>query len=458
MRALRKIVVTFVLLGLVAAGFPAPAGAQGRERPALSLIRDSEIEDIIRRLAEPIFQVAGVSPNAVSIYLVNDPSLNAFVAGGQNLFLHTGLLTQARNPSELIGVIAHETGHIAGGHIARGQDALETAQQTALLTSLLGIAAAVASGNAGAGAAVVTGGATMAERSFLGYTRSMENAADQAAMTYMDRAGLSSEGMLSFLEMLADEELVPSSRQVAYARTHPLSRDRVEAVRAHVARSPLSGRPMPPGTEEAFERMQAKLIGFLTPHIALRRYSAEDTSVAARYGRAIALYRRNDIGNALSQLNQLLRQEPNNPYLYELIGQISLEHGRIPEARQAYQRAAQLRPDDALILVALAQAKLATDNPADNRSAIADLTRAVTIDRGATPMAWRLLATAHGRAGDIGMASVALAEEALAQGNQAAARQQSERALRTLRQGSAGWLRAQDIQREAEQRERERRR
>ncbi|NBC31394.1 MAG: M48 family metalloprotease [Alphaproteobacteria bacterium] len=439
---MRKLIAVFLIIALFVA---MPAAAQRQ----LSLIRDAEIESTIRAYAEPLFQVAGVSPRAVSIYLVNDPSVNAFVAGGQNLFIHTGLLLDARNAGEVIGVIAHETGHIAGGHIARGQDAIESAQRTALLTTLLGIAAAVASGDGRAGAAVVSGGLMAAERTFLSYTRSMENAADQAAATYLDRVGMSAGGLLSFFQRLEDQELLPASRQVEYVRTHPLTRDRIDFLRAHVARSRYTDAPVPDGLQEQFERMQAKLVGFLHPRIALRRYAADDPDTAVQYGRAIALYRQGEVEPALATMQQLLDREPDNPYFNEVVGQILLDNGRLAEARSYYQRATRLLPNEPLLLVALAQTKLAGDNPGDLESAIDDLTRATAQPGGGSPLAWRLLATAYGRAGELGMSAVALAEEALAQGDYEIAEQQAGRALQTVARGSSGWLRAQDIRRVA---------
>ena len=437
---------TLVALFLSAwVGF-APAIAQAQ----FAFIRDAEIEHIIRTLATPIFQVAGVSPQSVNIRLVNDRRLNAFVAGGQNMFLNTGLLIEADNAGELIGVIAHETGHIAGGHIVRGQEALQQAQRTAILTTLLGIAAALAAGNAEVGAAAVSAGTAVAGRGFLGYTRAMESAADQAAITYLDRAGLSAAGLLSFMETLEDQELLPASRQSEYVRTHPLTRDRIDFIRSQVSRSSLTNQPLPPAYTEMFDRMQAKLIGFLDPGTALRRYAPDDPRIAPRYGYAIALYRQGDVDQALAMMDRLIAEEPDNPYFHEVVGQILLEHGRLAEARQAYQRAVAILPTEALILVALAQTKIDAGTPADLQSAIDDLTRAVQQRDGGTPLAWRLLATAYGRTGALGMSALSLAEEALAMGDGEAARQQAARALRELPTGSAGYLRAQDIERTAE--------
>lgn len=442
---LRKIIPALMVFCLALVQGLSPALAQGRP---LALIRDAEIEHTIRTYAEPIFQVAGIDPGAVDIYLVNDPSLNAFVAGGQNLFIHTGLLLAAESPGEVIGVIAHETGHIAGGHLARGAEQIEAARRTALLTTLLGMATAVATGNGGAGAAVMSGGATVAQRGFLTFSRSMENSADQAALGFLDAAGYSAEGLATFLARLENQELVPSSREAEYVRTHPLTHDRVEAVRERVAHSRNTGKPFPPAYDEMMVRMKAKLFGFLQPHVALRRY-ADDDSIAGRYARAIAEYRGGDLGEAIAAVDRLIAVEPQNPYFHELKGQILLESGRLAEARPAYEKAVSLLPDSPLLLLPLAQTKLESGDPQLAASAIGDLKAALEVDRD-MPLAWRLLATAYGRSGDLGMAAVALAEEALAKGDGVAAAQQADRALQTLPTGSPGALRAQDIQHAAE--------
>ena len=279
----------------------------------------------------------------------------------------------------------------------------------------------------------------------------MENAADQAATTYLDRVGMTSEGLLDFFERLEDQELLPASRQVEYVRTHPLTRDRIDFLRAHVSRSRFTDAETPPVLEEQFRRMQAKLVGFLHPRVALQRYAADDPDAAAQYGRAVALYRQGQVPDALATMERLLAAEPNNPYFNEVIGQILLENGRVAEARGYYERAVQLLPNQPLILVALAQTKLSSGDSADVVSAIDDLTRAVAQPGRTSPITWRLLATAYGRAGNVGMSAVALGEEALALGDYETAQQQAQRALRTVPQGSAGWLRAQDIRRVAQE-------
>ncbi|HET8729188.1 MAG TPA: tetratricopeptide repeat protein, partial [Alphaproteobacteria bacterium] len=257
------------------------------------------------------------------------------------------------------------------------------------------------------------------------------------------------EGLLHFLERLENQELVPTNRQVEYVRTHPLTQDRVDTVRNHVAHSPNTGSPFPPGYDDMLARVKAKLFGFLSPQIAMRRYQAGDTGIPARYARAIAEYKGGDISKALAAMDGLIAEEPENPFFHELKGQMLLETGRLSEARPFYERAVELYPREPLLLVALAQTKLGTEDPEAAASAVANLESAVSIDSD-MPLAWHLLATAYGRAGNLGMAAVALAEEALVRGDETTAAQQADRALQILPAGSSGALQAQDIRRAAE--------
>lgn len=432
-----------ILLALVAAlalwGRSEESRAQG-----LSFIRDAEIENSIRSFSEPIFVAAGVAPQSVQIFIVNSETINAFVAGGQRMFINTGLLMAAEDVTELIGVIAHETGHIAGGHLARGVQELERARRTALLTTLLGVAAGIASGSTDVGVALATGGSGVAGRQFLSFSRTMENSADQAALRYLDSAGYSSEGLADFLERLAEEELIPEEFQSEYVRTHPLTRDRVNTVRAHVDRSPLTSSQTAPETVEKFDRMRAKLAGFLQPKEALRAY-ATNTSTAGRYAHAIALYRTGDLQGGLAGIDGLIAQEPNNAFFYELRGQMLMENGRLSEALPAYEAALDLAPNEPLIEMAFAQAALQGDDPQLIDRAINALESATRTPGGRTPLAYRLLATGYGKSGQLGLSALALAEEALARGDRETAIQQARRAEGLLEGNGPALLRARDI-------------
>lgn len=410
----------------------------------MGLVRDAEVEGIIRAYATPLFQAAGLDAESVRIYLVSDDSLNAFVAGGMNLFINTGLLMRAESANQIIGVIAHETGHIAGGHLARTQEALKNASTEAIIAFVLGMAVVVA-GQGDAGTAIIGGGTAMAQADLLKYSRTQESAADHAGVSYLDATGQSSRGMLEFFEILEGQELLLTGRQDPYLRTHPLTAERIDFVRQHVENSPFSEAEDPPEFRIKFERMRAKLVGFLRPlNRVLQDYPESDTSLAARYARAIAYYRAGDLDRSMQLLDQLLAEHPDDPFFHELKGQILMEHGRGREAIPYYETAVRLAPHEPLLRLALAQTQLDTEDPDLNRSALRHLEEVTRIEQR-NASAWRLLSIAYGRDGQIPMAALALAEAALARGNKDEARAQADRALQQLPEGSPAWLRAQDI-------------
>lgn len=432
------LLVTVITGGLLASARPAFAREFG-------LIRDAEIETTIRAYATPILNTAGIDRDAFNVHLVNSSVLNAFVAGGQRLFVTTGLLRRSENAGQVIGVIAHEIGHIAGGHLARMEDEMEKLGTLAIVSQLLGVAAGVASGNAGAASAIGLGGVQVAERKFLHYSRTQESSADQAGVSFLDSAGLSSRGLMEFLNILAGQDALISSRQDPYLRTHPLTRDRVVFVEHHVDRSPFANRPMPPGFEEMHRRMVAKLDGFLEPpQNTLRKYREDDRSVAARYARAIAYYRISDLDHALPLVDGLIAAEPDNAYFAELKGQMLFENGRVAEAEPHYRRAVELLPNVPLLRTELAHVQIELNRPELLDAAIESLKEALRVDRFDS-LAWRLSATAYGRKGEMGLSSWALAEYNTLIGQPRIARALAERAMRQLKTGSPAWIRAQDI-------------
>ena len=416
---------------------------------SISLIRDTEIENTIRVYSQPIFEAAGLEASDIQIHIVNDPVLNAFVAGGQRLFINTGLLMRAEHAGQVIGVIAHETGHISGGHLVRLQESLRNSTAKSILTLVLGGITAVATGKGEAAGAVVAGGATLQQRSILSYTRTMEQSADQAAALYLDEAGYSGRGLLQFLSTLSGQELLSAERQDPYVRSHPLTRDRIEFMRNHVAKSPHSDTPMRDDLVQAHDRMRAKLKGFINPPArTLREYKADDTSFAARYARAVAYKKQFKIDESLALLDGLLAESPNDPFLFELKGDVLQDAGRVAESISPYQTAVDMLPWAALIRVSLAQSQLELKDRAASDAALENLQQAVRYEPE-MPLLWRLLATAHARNDDQANVMLSLAEEALLKGNKSEARQRAKRAMELLSEGSASWIRAQDIQQAA---------
>jgi predicted Zn-dependent protease len=412
-------------------------------------IYDTEIEDTIRVYATPVLRAAGIDPTAVRIHIVNSPILNAFVARGQRIFVTTGFLMAAQHPGQVIGVLAHETGHIAGGHLARLEGAIRDAEIPALLSQLFAAAAGVLARSPEAAVALGTGGDQVVRRSLLQFSRTQESSADRAGLEYLANTRQSARGLLEFLEVLEDQQVLTMSRaqqeQISYEMTHPLTRDRILYIREQVEKSPYSDVPIPESLKTRHARMVAKLRGFMDPPAqTLRRYPESDTSFPARYARAIAAYKVPDAAKALTLVDELIAENPKDPYLLELKAQILFESGRVTEAIPPLESAVQIIPGAPLIRVALAHAQVEGNDASSLRSAVENLQRALAVDQ-TIPLAWQLAATAYGRNGELGLSALASAEYNYLIGRREDARQMAERAQRQLKNGSPGWLRAEDI-------------
>ncbi len=421
---------------------PHDAPAQGGDR--ISLIRDAEIENTIRYYAKPLFDAAGLDVTGVRIHLVLDDRLNAFVAGGQRIFIHTGLLRNAESANAVIGVIAHETGHISAGHLAKMHDNMRNASTTSIIGLVLGAAAAVASGKPEALIAGATLGQTVGTRTFLMYTRDMESSADQAALGFLEKTGQSARGLLEILDKLHEQEVLAAGSQDPYLRTHPLSRERIATVRNHVANSRFSDAPVDSNMAIWHRRLRGKLNGYVDPERSLREYSPDDRDIEARYARLQAYARLHQTDNALRIADELVKESPKDPFFHEIRGEVLWRAGRIRESLPPYRRAVELYPQSALIRLGLAQALLELEDSASAREALAQLKQALHFEPW-IPHAWRLQATAYGRVGDMGGVAYALAEEAMLQGRRKEADRHSARALDLLPPNSVRWNRAQDI-------------
>ncbi len=439
MHAIRTAALGLALLATLLAGGPAAAQR---------LIRDAETERALDMMSRPIFEAAGIPPDRVEIFILDDDRLNAFVANDSTMVLNTGLMRRFDAPAPLAGVIAHEAGHIAGGHIAQRAMAIRDLSSPARIGLILAAAAAAAAGGAPeAGAAIALGGGSALQRSLLSYTRAQEAAADQAAVQFMDRAGKDPSGLLDVLSLFKGQEVFRRSRLDPYALTHPLSSERLSLLERRIAESPARGRPPEPALAYAHARMQAKLDGFLDPPertLARLRTEADPESEPNLYRRAIAEHRMADTDAAVATMDRLLALRPDDPFYWEARGQFLLEAARPDEAVESYRRAARLAPGEPLIRAALGRALLASRAPGSDAEAVAELERAIRDDPN-EPMALRALATAYARAGDTGMAALVSAERVALTGEIAEAGALARRAMGLLPEGSPAWLRADDI-------------
>ncbi len=445
-----KRITTLICLALLAlAPFRAATAQQGQR---LNLIRDAEIESTVRTFTIPIWKAAGLDPNGVEIMLVQDGSLNAFVAGGQRIFINTGLIMRTERPNQLIGVMAHESGHIAGGHLARMHEELRSLSTLQILETLLAggaMAGGVVGGGGGGGAAGHGGGtgrpmAPGSLMSFLKYTQTQESAADQAAMSYLQRTGQSPKGTIEFLRYMQREEKLAINRRDPYLTTHPLTPERIAAFEEAASRSPYKDTPDTPQFLMLHQRMVAKLYGFIAPDAAMQRYSEADRSVPARYARAIALYRKGNLGSALLTIDGLLKEFPNDPYFHEVRGQMLYENGRAAESIPSYRKAVQLAPSAAIIKIDLARALLDVNSPDNDREAVRNLELAMQQESGSFEL-WRLMAAGYSKLNNPGMTSLARAEMAALRGQRSEAQTHADAAARQLQAGTPAWQRAQDL-------------
>lgn len=416
---------------------------------APSIIRDAEVESTIRSYANPLFRAAGIPTEAVTIRVLNSSVLNAFVTNGNRMFLHSGLILETKAPGELIGVIAHETGHIAGGHLVRLNDQIEKATLASMGSLALGVLAGIAAGRSDAGMAAMSLGQQVTQRDFFSYTRTQEASADQYALKILDATHQSAQGMVNFFETLVGQELLTSANQDPYMRTHPVTTDRIAAVQAHVDKVHV---PYGAPTEQQLrhDRMVAKLFAFLEPQgRTLQRYPETDQRLVARYARAIAYFRRGQLVQALPLIDGLISDAPNDPYFWELKGQMLFENGRLPEAAEAYRTSVSLAPEEPLIELSLAHVLVESGGEANGREAEGYLRKVITAEPR-SGFAWRLLGSVYGQRGDETQASYAMAEYAMLTGDPNQALFHINKALRDVKQSDPLWLRLQDLKATAE--------
>jgi len=428
---------------------------------AQGIIRDAETEALLRDYAKPIFQAAGLGSQNIHIHIVNDLNFNAFVVDGHNMFMHAGTLMISKTPNQVIGVIAHECGHITGGHLAAFRSQVAKAKSASLMLQLLGLAAmaggalagAPGMGQAGMGAAM--GGTDMAMRSLLAYRRTEESSADQAAVTFLNATKQSGRGMLESFEILANKMRGIQGIN-PYLLTHPLAPQRIAQLRELVTSSPYYNNTDPPKLQLRHDLVRAKLSGFLEkPEIVFNRYPKTDTSVPATYAHAIATYRRDGIDAAMPLIDRLITAQPKWPYFYEIEGQFLFESGRGAVAIPPLRKAVELAPNEPLIRIMLAQALLGTEDSQYLDEAIHNLRMALARET-TSATGYRQIATAYARKADLAhaagakrnymaQASLASAEAYFYEGRLSLAKQQAKRAKAGLVNGTPNWIRADDI-------------
>ena len=446
--------LTAVTVALALALSPlASVRAEDRENRGPPVLRDTETEQLLREYTRPILRVAGLEKQNIQMVIINDPSFNAFVADGRRIFVNYGAILKSETPNQVIGVLAHETGHLAGGHLAKLREQLAQAQTQMIIAMLLGAGAMVVgsrssnpnNGMANVGVAAIAGPQEMIRRTLLSYQRQQEENADRAGVKFLTATGQSAKGMYETFKRFTDESLFAAHGADPYLQSHPMPAERVAALEGLARASPYWDKKDDPSLQLRHDMVRAKISAFMERQDTVyRRYPLSNTSLPARYARAITTYLHGDLNNALTQIDGLIQAQPNNAYLFELRGQALLEGGRPKEAIAPLHKALQLSNSAPLIEMLLGQALVATENKAYTDEAITILRAAVARESEA-PLGFSQLAMAYGRKGDYAEADLASAQAAYLRGDNKTARELASRAKTRFAVGTPGWVKADDI-------------
>jgi len=440
-----------VALAATAAILFAHAGEALAQQGKLPILRDAETEELLRDYTRPILKAAGLSQQNIEVVIINSREFNAFVADGRRIFVNYGALYESTTPNQIIGVLAHETGHIAGGHLARIREQLASAQTAAIIAMILGAAAlgaGAATGTPGVGQAapgVIMGPQEVIRRTLLSYQRSQEEAADRAAVSYLNATGQSSRGMIETFARFQQQQLFLTQQVDPYLLSHPTAQNRIAQLESLAEKSPYFNRKDSPELQQRHDMMRAKIAGYFEkPDALARRYAPSNNSLPAQYARAMSSFRWGNVRAAVQQVDALIAQQPNNPYFHELKGQVLLESGRAREAISPLRRAVDISKGTPLIRMMLGQALVQGGNPEDAQEAIRELRFALQREPNVA-FAHRTLATAYARTGDRANADLSAAYAAFNNGDFKAAKTLATRAQRSFKTGTPGWLRADDI-------------
>ncbi|MCK1365215.1 M48 family metalloprotease [Bradyrhizobium sp. 62] len=454
--ALRKKATALTSLIAAAAIALTPFSAAHAQAKGPPVLRDTETEQLLREYTRPILRAAGLEKQNIQMVIVNEGSFNAFVADGRRIFVNYGAILQSETPNQIIGVLAHETGHLAGGHLSKLREQLANAQTQMIIAMLLGAGAMAVgstrgSGSAGnnglanAGAAALAGPQEMIRRTLLSYQRQQEENADRAGVKFLTATQQSPKGMYETFKRFTSESLFAARGADPYLQSHPMPAERVASLQEFASSSPYWDKKDDPALQLRHDMVRAKISAFMErPETVYRRYPLTNDSMPARYARAISTYLHGDLRSALTQIDALIQVQPNNAYFYEVRGQALLEGGKPAEAIPALRKAVALSNNAPLIEMLLGQALVGSDNKAYTDDAVRILRAAVAREPEAI-LGYMQLAMAYGRKGDYAEADLASAQAAYLRGDNKTARELATRAKTRFAVGTPGWVKADDI-------------
>ena len=380
-----------------------------------SMIRDTELESSLQQLMAPLLEAANYPPNSIAVRIIIDPDYNAFVAGEQIIYLHSGLILNADSAEEIVGVLAHEIGHIKAGHVQRRDASIADANSTSALAALAAVAIA-AGGGGDAAVGVLIGGQDQVVRKLLQTSRYDEAVADEIGLSLLEKSGISANGLRNMMQRMAAQRALPESRQSRYYQTHPDAAERLSVYLDHLSRQTGQTTPIRSDILALMDRVETKLRAYVEPPLSVLQQFTDIGSLDHLYAKSIALYRRGELEAAMTVIDNLIKKAPQDAFFHEFRGDILMSMAKTDAAAQSYKRAISIRPDSPQILLNYGRALIASGRPTDLTNAISALEQA----RDGEPrwaFVYRQLAIAYGRAGQLADADITLADEALMTGD-----------------------------------------
>jgi predicted Zn-dependent protease len=339
------------------------------------VVDDPEIGEYLQSLGLRLSSLAHDGNRSFNYFLVNDPAINAFALPGGFIGVHSGLLMETANESELAGVLAHEIAHVTQRHIARR---LESQSRTNLVSAAAMLAAillgSVAGGNVGMGAASAAQG--LAAQQQINFTRENEYEADRVGIGVLAAAGFDPNAMPAFFDTMGRRTQLGPDGLPELLRTHPVTSSRIAESKGRASQYP----PVQPADSLSYALMKERVRVLTTPPgVDPRAYydstieNEPDASVAQVYGRALAQIMAGDASSAIPGLERLRASRPDVLQFHTALGQAELAAGDVRAALATLEKARELAPRNVPVTMRYAEALMRSNRPKRAHEVLLDL-------------------------------------------------------------------------------------
>jgi len=413
----------------------------------ISIIRDDETEKLLKEITDPIIRAVGLDSDSIEIVIVNDPSINAFVSGGQRIFIHTGLIAEADDVSTVIGVLAHEAGHIKGAHIIQKGSDYEKANYGAIAGYVLGLGSVLAGAPAEAGLAISSASQNIAMRNLLSYSRDYENAADTVALEVCKKIGVTPRGLVNLLRKIQSEQKISGDIVDKYMLTHPVSEERIKYIENYIKKHPEIDKKPAEEIQKKFLMVKAKIYGFLYSSKKTKQIYQGKTTDEALYALSVIKHREAKFSESDNYLNQLIARYPSNYYFYELRAQFLFERGKVDQSISEYRKVLIKLENSVLIRLKLANALLNKKDAASYQEAVSQL-KAALLSEPRNISLTNQLGLAYGKLGNLGTSYLYFAESSIIAKNLNNAKFYLQKAERYINKASPEFIKLTELKNE----------